>query len=404
MIERTISRQIESLKIDFKIIFTTGSRQVGKTTLLKEMKEAERDYISFDETSERNFAKSDPDAFFLVHRPPCLIDEVQRVEELFIPMKKIVDENDSTNQIWITGSQKPKLKKHVGDTLAGRVVEIEVYPLSQAEKQGDAFRPSFFPLFKYIEEAPWPYEETLKNIIIGGYPKLQSIKEQSIGAWFRSYINTYLLGDVREEIPDMDRLTFTKILKVIAARTATSLNYSAISDETGLSSRKTIEIISLLESCGLIHIIPPYSNTTIKTLVKTPRIHFVDSGLCCYLLGIKSLDGFLRHPLRGAIFESYVISELIKNARNNGDESSFYFYREENKGGPNGPAEIDLIKESDGILYPIEIKMTTSPDSAMVRHFDRLDPNIKGMGTIICMHDKKTLLKRDVLVMPVSMI
>ena len=198
MIHRTIEKRIKSLTEDFKILFATGARQVGKTTLLKAMKEEERSYVNLDDTASLDMAKNDPTSFFLLHPVPCYIDEVQRADELFIPMKKIVDENNQNNQIWITGSQKPKLKKKVGDTLSGRAAEIEIYPLSQAEKQGCYDREEFFPLFTKEETALWTYQETLENIILGGYPALQTIKEENRSTWFRSYINTYLLGDIRQ--------------------------------------------------------------------------------------------------------------------------------------------------------------------------------------------------------------
>lgn len=404
MLERTLSRRIESLQKDFKIIFISGSRQVGKTTILKALKEEGRSYVTLDEQVDRELAQNDSNSFFLLHPVPCLIDEVQRAEELFVPMKKIVDEREKTNQIWITGSQKPLLSKRVGDTLAGRVVELNMYPLSQAEKQKDPYRKSFYPSFGTQEKSFWTYEKTLENIVNGGYPALQNISPENFDIWFSSYINTYLLGDIRSEMHDMDSLTFTRILKILATRTATALNCSAIAEESGLSLRKVNQIIDLLQSCSLIMLLPAYSGNAIKALVKTPRLHFVDSGLCCHLLGIRSVSGLLRHPLRGAVFESYVVSEVIRNARNNGDESEFYFYREENHGEKEGPAEIDLIKENNGILYPMEIKMSATPTVSMAKHFKRLIGNSIGMGTIICLNEIKTILSHDILVMPISLI
>ena len=254
-------------------------------------------------------------------------------------MKKIVDESGKNNQIWITGSQKPLLSKRVEDTLSGRVVELNMYPLSQAEKQKEPYRKSFYPSFDSQEKSHWAYAETLENIVKGGYPALQNISPENVDIWFKSYINTYLFGDIRNEIQDMDTLTFKKILKILAARTATALNCSAIAEESGLSQRRVKQIVDLLQSCSLITLLPAYSGKSIKTLVKTPRLHFVDSELCCHLLGTRSVEGFLRHPLRGSVFESYVVIEVIRNARNNGDVSEFYFYREENHGGKDRAAD-----------------------------------------------------------------
>ena len=232
---------------------------MGKTTILKTLKEDERSYVTLDNQVDMELAQSDPNSFFLLHPVPCFIDEVQRAEELFIPMKKIVDESGKNKQIWITGSQKPLLSKRVGDTLSGRVVELNMYPLSQAEKQKEPYRKSFYPSFDSQEKSHWAYVETLENIVKGGYPALQNISPENVDIWFKSYINTYLLGDIRNEIQGMDTLTFTKILKILAARTATALNCSAIAEESGLSQRRVKQIVDLLQSCSLITLLPAYS-------------------------------------------------------------------------------------------------------------------------------------------------
>lgn len=232
---------------------------MGKTTILKTLKEDERSYVTLDNQVDMELAQSDPNSFFLLHPVPCFIDEVQRAEELFIPMKKIVDESGKNNQIWITGSQKPLLSKRVGDTPSGRVVELNMYPLSQAEKQKEPYRKSFYPSFDSQEKSHWAYAETLENIVKGGYPALQNISPENVDIWFKSYINTYLLGDIRNEIQDMDTLTFTKILKILAARTATALNCSAVAEESGLSQRRVKQIVDLLQSCSLITLLPAYS-------------------------------------------------------------------------------------------------------------------------------------------------
>ena len=405
MLERTVSRQIRSLSEDFKVLLATGARQVGKTTLLKSLMTEGRSYVTLDRKQDREIAENDPDAFFMLHPVPCMIDEVQRAPELMLKIKEIVDDDIRNDLVWITGSQKPRLMKNIGDTLAGRVVEIGLYPLSQAEKQGEPYRPSFYPSFDGEQQAPWTYQETIMNIIIGGYPALLSIKPESRQAWFRSYVSTYILGDIRDEGEDIDEVTFLKILRILAARTAEPLNYAAIGNDAGISAYKAKMIINLLISYGIIELLEPYSGNALKSLVKTPRLHFVDSGLCCYLLGIRDIDGFLNHPLAGRIFESYAVSEIIRNARNNGDDSRFYFYREEGKRKRDDIrtiAEIDLIKESGNRLVPIEIKMNATPTASMARHFATLDSD--EMGTIVCLSTKKTILARNLLVVPVSMI
>lgn len=403
MIERTLTKRIDSLSEDFKILLVTGARQVGKTTILKSLLTPGRKYITLDNKIARELAQSDPEAFFIMNPLPCMIDEVQRVPELFIKMKELADESDEKNLLWLTGSQKPRLMRHLDDTLSGRVVEIDMYPLSQAEKQKDVYRKSFYPEYGESASAIWDYSETIENIIIGGYPGILGIKEENRADWFRSYISTYILGDIRDEDEDIEEALFRRLLHVLAARTAEAVNYTAIASEAGISVYNTKKLMNLLESYGIIYMLSPYSGNVFKTITKTPRMHFTDSGLCCHILGIESVQGFLSHPLAGRIFESYAISEIIRNARNNGDYAQFYFLREETK-NKNSYGEIDLIKEKSGILYPMEIKLNASPSASMGRWFDMIPENKRGMGTVICMHKEKTLLSKSILAMPVSLI
>ena len=406
MIERTISRRILSLSDDFKVLLVTGARQVGKTTLLKMLCENGRTYITLDDKSSLDLAKTDPEAFFLLNPVPCMIDEVQRAPELMIKIKEIVDSDNRKNKIWLTESQKPRLIRHISETLAGRVVEIDVFPLSQAEKQGDPYRPSFYPSFDGREAALWDYKETIENVVLGGYPELQYIKKENRADWFHSYISTYLLGDILYEEGDIGIgiTEFRHFLMILAARTAEPVNYSAIAAESGLTAYKAKILVSLLVSYGIIYLLPAYAGNTLKSLTKTPRMHFTDTGLCCSLLGIEDVDGLIKHPLAGRIFESYVVGEVVRNAINNADFASFYYYREESKGKGSGQAEIDLLKEKNGIIYPIEIKMNASPVSRMAKWFSSIPEDRRGMGTIICMNKEKTLLGKDLLVLPASMI
>ena len=405
MLERTISKSIRSYCDDFKVILATGARQVGKTTLLRMMKEDGRDYVTLDNSQDREIAINDPEAFFMLHPVPCMIDEVQRAPGLFLKIKELVDSSERNNQIWLTGSQKPRLMRNIGDTLSGRVVEVDVYPLSQAEKQADPFRQPFFPVFDGEIDAPWDYAETIENILMGGYPALMSMKRENRNAWFRSYISTYLLGDIRYEGESMDEATFLKILRILAARTGSAVNYTSIAEDAGISAYKVKMVMNLLVSYRIIYLLEPYSGNTLKSLVRTPRMYFTDSGLCCYLLGISNASAFLSHPLAGFIFESYAIGELIRNARNNGDDSEFYFYREEgkrHKDDDRSVREIDLVKKTGDRLYPFEIKLNATPTLSMARNFSALPSS--EMGTIVCMSRRKTILSKDVLVMPVSMI
>lgn len=404
MIERTMTGRIRSLSEDFKVLLLTGARQVGKTTLLEYLKEDNRNQVTLDRRSDLDLAMNDPEAFFMLHQLPVLIDEVQRAPGLFLKIKELVDERKERNLVWLTGSQKPKIRKQVGDTLAGRVVEVELFPLSQAEKQGQTLRPSFYPSFEGEVKAPWSYMETLENVVLGGYPDLQFIKKENRSDWFNSYISTYIQGDIRTEEENIDELLFRKVLMILAARTATNLNYSAVANEAGTSVYNATKIINLLISFGIIHLVQPFTGNALKNVVKTPRMYMTDSGLCCYLLGIHSVEELLSHQLSGAVFESYAVGELIRNARNNGDRAEFFFYREETKHPGKGPAEIDIIKCSGGKLYPIEIKLNASVTSSMARHFAALDEKSRGMGTIVSMNEKKTILGKDLLVMPVSLI
>lgn len=405
MIDRTAAKRIISLSKNFKVLLVEGSRQVGKTTLLQaiaESEEKERRYVSLDNRNALNLATVDPDGFFAIYPPPILIDEIQRAPALFLKIKEIVDSSEEKGLVWMTGSQRPKLKRGVDETLVGRVVDFAMYPLSQSEKQRDPYRPSFYPTLDVSKEARWSYRETIENVILGGYPALTSLPPEDRLDWYASYINHYLMGDILAEGIDVSEKTFRNLLKVLAARTATSLNISAVANDVKISAYKVETLISMLESCHLVTLLEPYSENVLKRVVKTPRLHFTDSGLCCYLLGIHTVDDFLESPLKGAIFESYAVSEVIRNARNNGDHASFYFYREENKGSAKGPLEIDLIKKSGGNIHPMEIKLNASPTYSMGKAFSALPEKGRRTGCIVCLVAREERLSSDLVAIPVS--
>lgn len=403
MLERTISSKIQSLCEDFKVLMLIGARQVGKTTLLRAMKEDGRTYVTLDERLAYATANADTSNFFSFYPLPALIDEIQRAPDLFLEIKYQVDKSDEKNRVWLTGSHKPNLKKHANETLVGRVAEIEMFPLSQAEKQGDPYRPSWYPgSLSANWPAVWDANGTLENVVLGGYPALLSVSPRNRKTWFESYISTYLEGDLKSEGFNIPERSFKLILRSLAARTATSLNVASIASDTGVSVYNVNRLISLLEAMGLIILLPPYSRNPEKALVKTPRLHFTDSGLCCHLLGIRDVAGLRRSMLAGRIFESYAVSEIVKNARNNGDYAHFSFYREESRGTGRSVAEIDLIKESGGLVYPFEIKMSGTPTPEMGRHFYKIPENVRGMGTIVSLADRHTLLKKDLEIVPVS--
>ncbi|MBQ9527212.1 MAG: ATP-binding protein, partial [Fretibacterium sp.] len=289
-----IKRHMESLVLDLSaswpVILLTGPRQAGKTTMLKRLAESEgagRGYVSLDDLTLREMARSDPKMFLQLHQPPVLIDEVQYAPELFTYIKIHVDEHHLPGGFWLTGSQIFKMMRGVQESLAGRVALLHMSPLSQREISGAEGRPFTTDFDSLLAEAQTFMPQTVTDIfqrLWGGcMPGLVSGEAKDRNVYYSSYLSTYVERDVRGLSGTMDALKFLRFVTSVAARTAQMVNYKSIADNADIDQSTAKVWMNILETLGLVFMLHPYSNNVLKRTVKTPKLYFYDTGLVCYL-------------------------------------------------------------------------------------------------------------------------
>ena len=401
-LERHVYSYVERMMKQFKVLLITGSRQVGKSTMLKEKLLPDYDYVVLDDYSELDMAKNDPALFIKNHKLPFIIDEVQRAPELFLQLKYIVDQAADKGKIILTGSQSYKLLKHASDSLAGRVCIIDMASLSMREKYRIDFNTAFLPTQDYVDSRSSnlkPYEDLWKHIQRGSMPELYN-EEIEWESFYRSYIRTYLERDVAELINTNNLLKFNNFMKCLAARTGELVNADAIARDVGVTVKTIQDWLSILESSGIIRLIHSYENNITNRTVKTPKVYFMDTGLVCYLVGWTSPQVAMNGAMNGALFENFVISEVIKSYYNAGhDAQNLYFYRDKDQ------REIDLVIEKDGVLYPVEIKKSSRPSLDMAKSFavlNKIPGKTVGTGCILCQCEKKAFLSDTVMALPIE--
>lgn len=407
-----INRQIEKLFLEtsafFKAVLLTGPRQVGKTSMLKHLQRTteKRTYVSMDDDTQRRIAKEDPSLFFQMFKPPIIIDEVQKAPELFEQIKLICDESNDTGLFWLTGSQKFGLLKKASETLTGRVAILNLYGLSADEKNNLVSDKdidfSYDSLVSYCDARPSvEITEVYERIFNGGYPATLNMSSRMRKIYYDSYIDTYLMRDVLEDTGIKDIYKFKKFLTACAAINSNLVNYATLADVASISQPTAKTWLGILESLGIVFLLDVYSNNLLTSTIKTPKLYFWDTGLCCYLCGWENPVTLCNGASSGAFLENYVISELIKGCIYRGSQAKFYYYRDrEGK-------EVDLIIEKDQTITPIEIKRTASPNKAMASAFSSVkvvSPFSRGSGAIICSQNKVLMLSENILSTPLSVI
>ena len=418
-IKRHIEAIVEKKKKNSKAIMLTGPRQVGKSTLFKHLFSTVNQ-VTFDDDLLLAQAEDDMNLFLLNNPCPLMIDEIQKCPAIFNKLKITLDNIDTYGNFYLTGSQKLQLMEGVSESLAGRVSVVELEGLSLREIYTVPFTKHFIPTENYLKEREGAiriYREKLwETIHRGSYPELYSNTDKEWVDFYQSYVKTYLERDVNKLIKAKNHLTFVKFLTCVAARTGQVVNYSNISSEIGVSEVTVKDWISILEKSGLVYILKPYTSSALSRAIKTPKIYFRDTGLCCYLTRWLTPDTLKNGAMAGAMFETFVINEILKSYSNEGLEYDFnvFYYngKDKKKRKESGEeievdGEIDLILQEDGILYPIEIKMSATPKADMASEFDVLDgiPDKKrGMGTIICLYDRKMYLRENLVALPLEYI
>ena len=412
-IKRAIEDVVKDSAKNFKAVLVTGARQTGKSTLLKKLYPENKE-ISFDDPFAEEQAKNNPDMFMMLNKPPLFLDEIQYVPSLFRYIKLSCDKSDDKGLFYLSGSQPFKLMDMVSDSLAGRIAIIEMTPLSLREIMNDECKSPFLPTLNYIQER----NNTVKKpdsiweiIHRGGYPALQDSK-MDWNMYFSSYIKTYLERDVRELAAVQDLDAFRRFMVACAARTGQMLNYANIAEEVGKDANTIRNWVSILEASGIVYILEPFANSALKRVIKTPKMYFRDTGLAAYLTRWLTSETLANGAMSGEIFETFVISEILKSYSNRGLDYRYFvsYYRGKDKirKKKNGDivqeeAEIDFIIEENGILYPIEIKLNanvTADMTSVFRVLDNLPEKKRGMGAVVCMCPMPGMLRENVLQIP----
>ena len=396
-IKRAIEETVINVSRMFPVMLVTGPRQVGKTTLLKQLAEENRKYVTLDDPDVRYLAKRDPALFMQRYTPPVLIDEIQYATELLPYIKMSVDASGRKDDFWITGSQVFRLMQNVSESLAGRVGIINLLGLSDAEIYGYQSEPFTTDSNRLMQRLEITKERRLNDIYArifrGSMPELYADELMDWETYYRSYVDTYLQRDIRDLAQVADEMDFYRFMTVAAAHTAKPVVYEELANEVGISAPTAKKWLSILVSSHIVALVQPYSNNVLKRIVKMPLMHFLDTGLAAYLLKWGNPETLEKGAMSGAFFESYVFSEIYKSYLNAGKEPPIFYYRDKDQ------KEIDLLLYRDATLFPIEIKKAASPGKAAIKNFNILNPvqepekfgvvnELKteiGQGSVICM-------------------
>lgn len=413
-INRDIEETIKTISNHFQVITLYGSRQIGKTTTIDYLFGDSFRFVSLDNTENRILANDNPKGFLEAYGWPLIIDEVQKAPSLLDEIKRIVDEQ---RKIWmknnhkrelmyiLTGSNQFDLQSQVSESLAGRSAVLEMSTLTQIEKKnlkGNLFRVDI-PYFLEKEKEHNLYqtkEETFQKIFEGGYPDIIT-GETPREMYFKSYLDTYIDKDVRKLISVDYESQFRKFMEILALRTAQELNYENICNALGINVLTCKRWISILETSGIIILLQPYMANMSKRIIKSPKLYFMDTGLCSYLCKWPSASMLQDGVMSGAFFETYVISEIVKSYYNKGlnPKDYLYYYRDIDK------KEIDVLIVENGKIYPIEIKKNTSPTKP-TKNFNVLSKYNQPImpGLIIDHTDKIRPINEHAFTFPVSLL
>lgn len=346
----------------FPVWLFLGPRQVGKSSLLKRCSEADRVYINLDDLNVRLQANEDPELFLSQYQSPLLIDEIQYAPKLLSIIKRKADENpQNAGLIWLTGSQSFAVMKGVRETLAGRVAILNLFGLSDHEKQSE----------------PKTAVDYFKGILETTFPKLYHIENgDARSLYLSSYVDTFILRDVQELIEIKKRREFEVFLKMCALRTGQIVDYASLGRDAGISAQTAKQWLNVLESSFLIHLVHPYFSNRTKRLIKNPKLFFNDMGLAAYLAGWRDSEMLRLGPMGGAALETHVFGNILRFFKHHASDAQFHFWR--TKDGQ----EVDLLVETKGKVFPIEIKMGF-PHTKALPHLESIAESNWNAGSIV---------------------
>lgn len=341
VIQRDLAPILARAASQFPAVTLTGPRQSGKSTLCRSMF-PDLAYANLEAPDTRSFATEDPRGFLAQFPEGAVIDEVQRAPQLPSYLQGLIDADPTPGRWILTGSQNLTLAASVSQSLAGRTAVLHLLPLARSE------------LIRF-ESYPVGLDESL---LMGGYPRIFD-QQLSPADWLRSYVATYIERDVRSISNIGDLTAFQRFVELCAGRTSQLLNYSALAADAGISQPTARAWLSVLETSFIAFRLPPFHANLRKRLVKMPKLHFYDTGLACWLLGIRTAEQLRSHPLRGAIFETWVVSEIVKHRMNAGEPGGLTFYRDRDAG------EADAMIERAGAFTIVEAKAAQTASSAL---------------------------------------
>jgi len=406
---RLLEKKVTQYFKSFPCVLLSGPRQVGKSTLLKHLFGGGCKTFVFDPVQDIYGVRADPDLFIRNNPPPLILDEIQYAPELVPTLKRYVDEHRVPGQFLITGSQQWAVMKHLSESLAGRVAILELGGFSMSERNQDPGQCWFGDwveravadsagAMQWLLQASGSGQSPSQVIWRGAFPEVQTLAQDVIPGWMRGYISTYLQRDVRSLLAVKDEVQFASFLTLCATLSAQECNYSQMGRDIGLSTPTAQNWISALRGTFQWLEIPAFSNNQLKKLSQKPKGYVTDTGLACYLMRLASPEALQGHPSFGALFETFVVLELIRQTQCLSTAPAFYHVRQ------HSGAEVDLVVDLNGRLLPVEIKAASSVgvrDTLSIRAFqEKMGPARSGPGLVIYAGDRVLRLGENCLAVP----
>lgn len=399
---RILQENIAELFAHYPAVAVLGARQVGKSTLVENLFRSRVETVIFDPVVDIENARQDPEFFLQNHPPPLFLDEIQYAPELLGPIKRHIDREKKNGLYVLSGSQHLPALRNLGESLAGRVAIVNLLPMCRREMAGEG-GPSFlenwvagdWSEFRSVIETPPLLYPLLWR---GGYPKIMELPDHLVSSYWASYFHTYVERDVRAVANIGSLQTFGQFISLLAALSAQETNFTELGRELGIDRKTAQAWIQVAEATFLWYSIPAFARNPVKKIAGRPKGYLADTGFLCFLQKLASPEVIGGHPLRGGIFETFVVMEVMKNVQSWPIKPGFYHFRS------HGGAEVDLVLELNGTLFPIEIKSKSNPsrnDGRGIGAFRACFPMERiGPGLIICAVEKVRKLADDLIAVP----